>query len=150
VKTTWKHVFHGAALAQLVESSKFTALNRVEGTEGLYLVNHDRRILLKYDADDVDGRYSFTLNLSERKQLDSAETLSPGGVHIALVCGYTTVCSLTLGELKQLVSWSAPGGQGLTVLVEEGASMTVSGPLGQLPYKVPHSGAGGFPGKVLA
>lgn len=149
MKTTWKHVYHGMALAQLVESGQFTALNRVDGTEGLYLVNHDRRLLIKYDAEDNNGRYTFTLNPGERKLLREAAASSPGGVFVALVCGDVTVCGLSLDELQLIAAWTRSGSQGLSVLVEEGRSMTVAGPLGTLPYKVPHSGPDGFPGKVL-
>lgn len=149
VKTTWKHVYHGIALAQLVESGRFTALNRVGNTEGLYLVNHDRRLLVKYDSEGADGRFAFTLNRGERTLLDGARRASEGGVFIALVCADLAVCGLTLDELKSIVSWSASGSQSIGVLLEEGKSMSVTGSAGQLPYKVPHSGPNGFPEKIL-
>lgn len=75
-------LYHGAALTQIVESSEFTALNRDPGKYGLYVVNHDRALLVKHAAKPrSDGRYAFTFSVAELKALKAQERQHPG-----LVC----------------------------------------------------------------
>jgi len=50
MKIQHKDLFHGAALTQLVEHNSFKALNKADDKYGHYLVNTDRRLLVKLVA----------------------------------------------------------------------------------------------------
>jgi hypothetical protein len=59
VKIQEQDVFHGPALAQIAEYGAFKALNRARAKQGHYIVNADRRLLLKYSTKSR-GPWKFT------------------------------------------------------------------------------------------
>lgn len=63
-----KHVFHGAALAQLVEHPEFKALNKADGKYGHYVVNTDRRLLFKHRAKS-GSPWHFTFKADDLKTI---------------------------------------------------------------------------------
>ena len=139
-------LYHGAALTQIVEHGSFAALSRDGGTRGLYRINNDRHLLIKYSSGfRTDHKYLFTFNDDQLQALDDCEKFSPGKVFAALVCGGTMICALSLRELGALVDLSGASQQWVTVECPQGKAMRTEGTRGRGPKVSQNT----FPGKVL-
>jgi len=140
-------MFHGAALTQIVESSDFTALNRDPDKYGMYLLNHDRRLLIKHaSAPRADGKYAFTFRPDDLELLAACEEMSPGKVFLALVCGSEVICGLSMETLAGLVDLGASSSQWVTIEAPTGKKLRTRGSLGDGPLVAQNA----FPQIVLA
>lgn len=135
MKVQEQDIYHGIALTQLVEHSSFKAVNKTSKTYGLYDLNHDRRLFVKYRSNENEP-WSFTFQPAEMKVIGVP---TERDTFVALVCGTTTVCALMLDELEAVLDLSVNGTQWVRVEAPAGASMRVFGPLGRLPRVVPHN-----------
>jgi hypothetical protein len=144
VKVQDQDVFHGIALTQLVEHPSFKALNKTSKRYGHYLLNRDRRLFVKYRTNDGSAwQFGFS-----RAELDAIrkDRRQPGSTFVVLVCGGSTVCALSESDLDVLLVSRGFGSQSIRIEAPAGRSMIVSGPGGQLPYKVPHNS---YPSKLF-
>ena len=138
-----KHKYHGAALAQLVEDRRFTALNKASHHYGHYLVNDATRLFVKYSSKTQPWHFTFSDDETVRIANDSA---GGGRVFIALVCGDDAVCAFPAAELWQVIDRDSAGPQQVTVKRPLGKSMRVTGTSGELARTVARTD---FPDIVL-
>jgi hypothetical protein len=86
-----KDFYHGVVLTQIAEYPTFTSINKVTRKEGLYQINGDKRILIKYSKGDDEWRFTF------RK--DEFEELHHYESFIVLMCAGNTVCLLPRDDI---------------------------------------------------
>lgn len=144
MKMQEKHVFHGAALTQIVEHPSFKALNRASSRYGHYLVNTDKQVFVKYRK-SKRSPWQFVFSADEIRALRRAVD-SDDDTYVCLVCGPSTVCAVSQDETREVVDLSTNSSQSITVEVPRGGSCRVRGSAGQLGRTVPHSS---FPNKVF-
>lgn len=126
--------YHGAALTQIVEAAAFTALNRDPEKYGLYVINHDRRVLIKHSTKPrPDGKYQFTFAANDLQVLQQHAGGHPEKTFVALVCGHHVICGLDLTQLAGLVDLGAKGNQWVTVEAPAGKQLRTRGSLGDGP-----------------
>jgi hypothetical protein len=131
-----KDFFHGAALTQLVEHHSFKALNKVDGKYGHYLVNVDRRLLVKL-TEKPSVPWSFTFQPDDLSTL-RADAASGFQTFVVLVCGRTTICLLGQTEYSAIMDLQAAGTQWIKVEIPK-ASMRVRGSAGALGHAIAHN-----------
>jgi hypothetical protein len=133
---------HGAALLKIVESEKFTAINRVEGKRGQYRVYSSHAggdkscyISVKYASEKssrgADGSV-FQFNLSE-SDVEFMRNYPTG--HLVLICGEKELLSLSVRDVE-CVTDTGKRNQNITVRCEKGTRLRVTGPAGDLGRKV--------------
>lgn len=139
-------IYHGIALAQIVRHKSFKALNHVLPKQGHYMINSDRHLLVKYRTSDDNGLWQFTFKpeeISALKKMGQKSNL----VFLCLVCGQSTICALSLEEIKTLlVIKKRNDQQSITVEFPIGLRLRVRGTNGKLPKTVPHNA---FPQKLF-
>jgi hypothetical protein len=147
MKIQEQDLYHGAALTQIVESGQFTALNRDGQKYGLYVVNHNRRLLIKHrTAAGKQGRYRFTFSVAELDTLQQHAATNGTRIFVALVCGQRVICCLSVVELATMIDLDSEKQQWVLVEAPEGKKMRTRGSLGDGPLVA----AKDFPAKVLA
>lgn len=144
MKIQEQDLYHGAALTQIVEHPSFKALNRASTKYGHYLVNTDRQVFVKYRK-AKKSPWSFTLQPAEVRAIASTIT-ARNTVLLCLVCGNSTICALTVPEIKRVIDIDSKTQQWISVEVPQDASCRVSGTNGKLKKTVSHNS---FPNKVF-
>ena len=140
-----KDLFHGAALAQIVEHGEFKALNKADGKYGHYVVNTDRRLLFKHRTKNRSP-WQFTFKPDDLKT-NASDRKAGFKTGVVLVCGQNTVCLLSLAQVRKLIDLDASSQQWIRVKIPRSrASMRVNGTSGTLAYTVAHSS---FPSRVF-
>ena len=135
MKVQKKHQYHGAALAQIVEHERFTALNKASKDYGHDELNSETVMLVKYRS-STSGPWKFSFSLEEVDRLDR-ETSGQVAVFLVLVCGTQTVCLLDADQMRRvLVLVGADEPQSIEVVMPPGKSMRVSGTGGKLKTTV--------------
>ncbi|MCB1055795.1 MAG: hypothetical protein KDD11_09835 [Acidobacteria bacterium] len=132
-----KHIYHGAALAQIVEHPSFKALNKADKRYGHYLVNQNRRLLVKYRTSG-DSPWQFSFPQSELA-LMAADLRAGARLFLCLVCGDITVAVLGEEDVRAVLDLGGDSQQWVTVELPPNSSMRVRGSLGTLSKTVPHS-----------
>ncbi len=145
MKTQEKHIYHGAALTQIVEHGSFKALNRASGKYGHYLVNTDRHVFVKYRK----GSGSTWTHTFTKEEIDTIRDQMRANVAVllCLVCDKTTVCALNRNEIENVLDLNQLKQQWVRVSIPRGGSCHVSGSNGTLARSVPHNS---FPDKLFA
>jgi len=139
MKTQGKDFYYGVALAQIVEYPVFTSINKVTKKNGLYQINDDIRILIKYStADDMEWRFTF--------REDDLEHVFDHDIHIVLVCSEYTICLLSRVDISEILDADIASPQWVSVSCRDGEKMRVGGSLGNLSHPVAHNA---FPKEVL-
>ena len=145
MKINQKQQYHGAALAQLVGHDSFKALNNVDdGKYGHYLVNTDRRMLIKHTTEE-EGPWQFTFQPDDLATLQADE--SGFTTFAVLVCGNQTICLLPFDDLTQVIDLNAGSAQWVRGSLPPRSSMRVRGSAGELGHAVAHNA---FPAGVFA
>lgn len=103
------HMYHGAALIQVAEDERFTAINSLKtGTElhhNAYKINDEIVLFLKYASDikPPHNEYLFTFTREHLKALKEIYKTNPS-TFIAMVCvGDREICCLSYEELDNLI-----------------------------------------------
>lgn len=104
-----EHLYHGAALNQIAEHKKFTAINALEvrGTmsRSAFRINAKTDVYLKY-ATKPAGKfkeYQFTFTKNHRVELKNIVDVG-GELYIALVCVRDKhICCITYQEFEKLL-----------------------------------------------
>ncbi len=144
MKIVQKHLANGAALSQLVDHEAFKSLGRLDATKGHYLVNGDRRILVK-TTKEATQPWRFGLKPEDLKVLRD-DIASKQKTFLCLICGTTSICVLDQADLDTVLDVNADGKQGLKV-ESPVAGMRVRGPKGPLKKGIGHNV---FPAKIFA
>ncbi len=145
MKVKKKDLFHGAALTQIVEDPRFTALNKADEKYGHYQVNHNKRLLVKHASND-EAPWIFTIQPDD---IDTvvADISSDQDSFLCLVCGQTTICILTTEEFETVVDTSGTAPQRIKVECPPASGMRVSGSNGSMDSVIPHNA---FPRKIFS
>ncbi len=143
MKIDLKDLYHGAALTQIAEHPSFKALNKINGKYGHYLINTDRRVLVKYCR--TRPPWQFTFNPDDILTLRS-DLGADGRTFLCLVCSGETVCALDEGEIRQVLEINRTHIQWVRVGCRVGGRLRVSGSRGELRRTVPHNA---FPAKLF-
>ncbi|MBI5761042.1 MAG: hypothetical protein HZA46_21165 [Planctomycetales bacterium] len=105
------HLYHGAALIQIAEDQRFTAINSLNLPTGVsrsaYRINDTIGVYVKYASKPKGSakEYQFTFLKDHLDELEAIEKVVPN-VFIALVCVHgRETCCLSHGELKKLVGY---------------------------------------------
>ena len=102
------HKFHGAALLQIAEDPRFTAINSIEiegqRSRSAYRINDTTGIFLKYASKPSRiGEYPFTFTEGHLRELDAIDS-QMDQTFLALVCVEDReIACLTLPQLQELV-----------------------------------------------
>ncbi len=142
MKISKKDLFHGAALTQITEHDSFKALNKADSKYGHYLVNTDKRLLVKH-SDTVEP-WQFTFQVDDLETLRS-DIASGFSTFLVLVCSEFTICLLRKDEFERLIDLRSTGQQWIKVSIPK-ASMRVSGSAGSLKHAIKHNG---FPHRMF-
>lgn len=146
MKFTEKDLYHGAALVQIIADGSFTAINGASSKYGHYVVNTNRRLLIKHSTAS-DGSYPFTFTLDDLATLTSDFSSPQIGTLVCLVCADESVCCLNEDEVRLLIDVTSPGQQWIKVSgFGAHQRMSVKGSQGTLSHKIPHNS---FPGKIF-
>lgn len=138
------HLYHGAALTQIIEHASFKAINRIGKKYGHYSINDRVRIMVKYRKGD-EGVWTFTFTVEELRTIKK-DINTQHIVFLCLVCGQTTICALDQNQVFALIDLDAKEQQSITVDIHEGGSIWPRGSLGRLTRSVPHNS---FPSKIF-
>lgn len=144
MKIQEQDVFHGPALAQIVEFPAFKALNKVDQKYGHYVVNTNRRLVMKYAKTPSPWKFSFSVD--DLRVLGRDIDLRDARTFVVLVCKHETICVLTQDQLMSVVDIYDPRAQAITVSFPDGGGLRVEGTLGKLAEVVPHNA---FPGVIF-
>jgi hypothetical protein len=137
VKIQQKDLFHGAALTQLTEHPSFKALNKADTKYGHYMVNTDRRLMVKL-TEKAAAPWNFTFQPDDLNTLQSDIT-SGFRTFVVLVCGKTTICLLPEQDFRVLLNMNSSTAQWICIENPRGrGSMRVRGSNGSLKYTVAH------------
>jgi hypothetical protein len=139
MKTKESDFYYGAALSQISEYSTLTTVSAVKGKAGLFRINKDKYLLIKY-ATTGEGVWEFFIQNSDLLDYLRHE------FYVALVCGSSTICLLTEHDISELVNNRSSELQRISVSFEGRMQMTVKGSKGKLKYKIPHNA---FPKNML-
>lgn len=143
MKIQQKDKFHGAALTQIVEHPQFKALNKGTPKYGLYHLDNDKTVFVKYTA-KTGSPWQFVFHPPDFPPI--VKELVNRRVFFCLVYP-ESICLLDADELKQLVDLNAHQEQWIRVEVNgPGASMRVRGSRGALGHAVAHNS---FPQKLF-
>jgi hypothetical protein len=144
MKIQQKDLYHGAALTQIAEHPSFKALNKADAKYGHYLVNDNRRLLVKPTTEE-EPTWQFTFQTND---LDTLRADVAGGFEtfVVLICGTKTICLLSAEDLPSLIDLDAVKSQSIYVEIPK-ASMRVRGTAGQLKHAVTHNA---FPDGIFA
>ncbi|WP_242101572.1 hypothetical protein [Lysobacter sp. M2-1] len=114
-----EHLYHGAALIQIAEDHRFTAINGLKVgakvVNSAYKVNDSIAVYFKY-AVNPHGKYKeyvFTFKSDQIQQIRKIATAHES-TYIALVCvGAREVCTISADQLADLIAarQKANGGQ---------------------------------------
>ena len=102
------HMFHGAALLQIAEDPRFTAINSIEiqgqKSRSAYRINATTGVFLKYASKPSRiGEYAFTFTEDHLQELDAIDG-QMDQTFIALVCVKDReIACLTLPQLQNMV-----------------------------------------------
>lgn len=144
MKIQEKHIYHGAALTQIVEHASFKALNKVDDRYGHYLVNRNRRLLVKYrTSSESPWQFSFP---SSEVALMASDLEAGAKLFLCLVCGTETVAVLDEEEVRTVLNLESTGQQWVSVELPPGSSLRARGSAGNLPRTIPHKA---FPRKIF-
>ncbi len=137
-----KELYLGAALTQIVESTRFSSMRKASAAIGHYEINETRRLLIRYSR-SPRGPWYFTFRPRDL-HLIRDEMAAGHAFFLGLVCGTTATCLLTTGQIGQVLDLPTTEAQPITeaqsirVHTRPGASLSVSGSGGTLDGKVTH------------
>ena len=101
------HMYHGAALLQVAEDPRFTAINSIEisgqKSRSAYRINDSIGIFLKYASKPsrTFGEYTFTFTDDHLRELAEVDSRQVTNTFIALVCVKDReIACLTLPQLQ--------------------------------------------------
>ena len=110
MKISDDHMYHGAALLQIAEDPKFTAINSIDvsgqKSRSAYQINNNTGIFLKYASKPSKnlGEYPFTFTSDHLRELETVAK-KVTSTFIALVCVKDRqIACLTLPQLNDLVN----------------------------------------------
>ena len=111
--------------------------------DGLYQINDDKRILIKYSTES-DHEWRFTFQKDDFEALyntaleDDFEELVSHDHFIVLVCAGYAICSLSSADIDELMNADIDSAQSISISCSSDDKMKVRGSLGDLSHTVRH------------
>ena len=146
-----REMYHGAALAQIVESGGGASIRKAsrafghyEIESGYFSAGRGRRLLIRHSS-AAAGPWRFVLRPKELALL-RADQSDGCDVFVCLVCGTEAICVLTAVQIRQVVALDAAAPQSIRVYARPHASIHVAGSAGELPGAIPKHA---FPGNLF-
>ena len=136
-----KDFYYGVALTQIAEYPTFTSINKVTEKDGLYQINRDKRVLIKYSTSDSD-EWRFSFRKDDLEALHSFDY----EVFCVLVCSDDTICLLSNEDITELLDGSVDSTQWVSVTYPYAGQMRVRGSQGDLSHTVAHNA---FPKEIF-
>ena len=138
--------YYGVVLAQIAEYPIFTSINKTTRKDGLYQINEDKHILIKYSI-SVENEWRFTFRKSDLDELYDTLRLHDD-CYVILVCSERTICLLTSEDIEEILELDADTNrsQWISVSCADGRQMKVKGSRGDLSHAVAHNS---FPTKLF-
>jgi hypothetical protein len=101
------HLYHGAALIQIAEDERFTAINSMKVGKTIirvaYRINDDIGVYLKYATKPTGKNYVFTFNEEHLSQIDRIQN-NNAKCMIAMVCvAAREICVISHAQLADLL-----------------------------------------------
>jgi hypothetical protein len=136
-----KDFYYGAALAQIVDYPTYTSINRVSDKNGLYLINNETKLFVKYSAvDEEEWRFTF-------KPDDFDDLSEEFEYYLALICAGNTICLLSNSEVDEIIDTDSDSSQWIAVNSSNSGQHKVRGSNGSLSKLVPQNA---FPKKMFS
>src|SRR5271157_792951 len=123
MKIQQKDLFFGAALTQIVEHPSYKAVNKADQKYGHYLVNTDRRLLIKLTAQE-NAPWQFTFQSDDLMTLRT-DIASRFRSFVILICGKSTICLLDQQDFQGILDLHSDNAQWVRVEIPPKASMRV-------------------------
>lgn len=105
------HLYHGAALIQIAEHPRFTAINSLKLPSGVtrsaYRINDSVGVYLKYASKPLGAakEYRFTFTRQHLDELQAIRKVTPN-LFIAMVCVHgREICCLRYSQLEALIGY---------------------------------------------
>ena len=120
-----KHLYHGAALAQIIEHPSFTALNRENDMpkSGHYLINHNIHLFIKYSTSEGEWLFTFKpQDVQEYKKYINSD--SGQKLFLCLACIPNAVGVLGKKEIERYLDMNYLEQQWIRVIEKTGDSRT--------------------------
>ena len=138
--------YHGVVLTQIAEYPIFTSINKTTRKAGLYQINEDKHILIKYSTSG-ENEWRFTFRKNDLEELYETFSLRDD-CHVVLVCSERTICLLTSEDMEEILELDADTdrSQWISVSCTDGRQMKVKGSQGDLSHTVAHNS---FPTKLF-
>lgn len=138
-----KHLYHGCALAQIVEHRGFTSLHvdksvdKASDSYGHYRINEATHLFIKYRRKGKDAQeWGFSFKAEEVKRILQCSKKATW-CFVALVCAPQEICLLDMQQLRQLISFHEDiSDQRITASLKPRCGFAVVGDKGQLSRKV--------------
>src|SRR5260221_12979437 len=143
MKIQLKDLYHGAALTQLTEHQSFKALNKADAKYGHYMVNTDRRLMVKHTEKARDP-WQFTFQPDDLNTLQS-DIASGFKTFVVLVCADSTICLLNEQEFLSVIDPNSAVQQTIRVEIPN-SRMRVRGTAGTIKHAITHKS---FPDDVF-
>jgi hypothetical protein len=135
-----KDFYYGVVLAQIAEYPEFTSINKIFEKDGLYQINDDKRILIKFSTKEDCNDWRFSFRKDDFKDQYDYEQFT------VLVCAGYTICILSSNEIEEVLNTRSKSIQWISVSYPENGQMRVKGSSGILQHTVPHNA---FPRKMF-
>lgn len=139
-------IYYGCVLTQIIEHASTTHISKLDGAKGLYEINGDRQILIKYStAEDREWRFSFRRAEIANIKPNEAHTL----FFLVLVCGRQSICLLDVNAIQGLLPENEKKSQSIVVNFDGNSRMHIRNEkddIELLPRIVSHKA---FPAKLL-
>lgn len=138
--------YYGCVLSQIIAYANTTQIRKIDGAKGLYEINGDRQILIKYST---EGNSEWSFNFRR----DEIAHIKPNDAHtlffVVLVCGARSICLLDAKAIQALLPEEVRKPQAIVVSESSGNRMqvqNVKGAVGIFPRVIFHKA---FPADVL-
>lgn len=135
MKRSERDLYHGAALARIVEGTGFRSIRKASPHAGHYELNGSRRILMRHSAAESEP-WRFIFREEELAVLREDGTAAERAF-LCLVCRDELVCVLTVSQIPAVIDLTAETSQSIRVYSRRGSSIEVRGSAGHLDRKIP-------------
>ena len=121
-----KHLYHGAALAQIIEHPSFTALNRESHTPkaGHYLINHNIHLFIKYSTNEGEWQFTFKPQDIKNYRTHLNDESENSKLFLCLVCYKKVVGVLEKDAIKKYLDLASNNQQWIKVIEKDGKCRT--------------------------
>lgn len=103
------HMYHGAALIQIAEDDRFTAINRFQSVEGVsrsaFRINADIGVYLKYATkpEPSHDEYQFTFSPDQLVEITSVKDTCRRAALVLVCVKAREICCISISKFEELI-----------------------------------------------